>query len=264
MARLSINELTTYRWSFEEDVRAYKRAGLDAIGVWRRKLSDFGEERGIELLADSQLAVSNLIWAGGFTGSDGRTFGESLEDALDAIRLAAAMQASCLVLYSGGRAGHTHNHARRLFREALSQLAPQAAKYGVDLAIEPMHPGIASEWTFLTSLEETLTLLDSIDHPRVKLVFDTYHLGHEPGLFDLIPSITSRIAVVHLGDSRTPPQNEQNRCLLGQGELPLKRIVGALSAAGYEGYYDVELLGEEIETSDYAELLDHSRRASTI
>ncbi len=115
MARLSINEMTTYRWSFEEDVEQFRAAGVLAIGVWRQKLADFGEAKAAELLADSGLAVSNLLWAGGFTGSDGHSYSESLKDAADAIRLAATLRAGCLVVYSGGRNNHTQNHARRLF-----------------------------------------------------------------------------------------------------------------------------------------------------
>jgi hypothetical protein len=46
MKRLSMNELTTYRWSFEEDVVNYRAAGISAISVWREKIADFGEERG--------------------------------------------------------------------------------------------------------------------------------------------------------------------------------------------------------------------------
>ena len=107
MAGLAVNELTTYRWSFEEDVAGYKAAGFEAIGVWRQKLADFGERRGIELIREAGLHVSSVLWAGGFTGSDGHSYQESIDDALDAIRLTAALDADCLVIYSGGRNGHT-------------------------------------------------------------------------------------------------------------------------------------------------------------
>ena len=63
-----MNELTTFRWSFEEDVHNYAAADINAIGVWRQKLSDYGEEKGIELLSEYGMQVSNLLWAGGFTG----------------------------------------------------------------------------------------------------------------------------------------------------------------------------------------------------
>jgi hypothetical protein len=41
----------------------------------------------------------------------------------------------------------------------------------------------------------------------------------------------------------------------------LRAIVAALQSAGYNGYYDVELLGEEIEACDYRALLEHAKTA---
>lgn len=261
MSRLSINEMTTYRWSFEEDVNRYHAAGINAIGVWRQKLSDFGEEKGIELLAETGLNVSSILWAGGFTGSDGRSHRDSIDDARDAIRLAAAVKADCLVVYSGSRGGHTHNHARRLIKGALSELAPLAGELGVTLAIEPMHKGCAGEWTFLTSLTDTLELLDAVASPHVKMTFDSYHLGFEDAVVEQLPTIAPRVGIVHLGDAKIPPVGEQNRCRLGDGILPLASIVQQLESAGYDGWFEVELMGEEIEATDYEELIAHSKRA---
>ena len=260
MTRLSMNEITTYRWTFEQDVHEYAAAGIEAISVWRQKLSDFGEQRGIELLAQSGMRVASLLWAGGFTGSDGRSHRESIDDALEALRTAAALRAECLVVYTGSRAGHTHKHARRLIRCALSELEPAAAQLGVVLAVEPMHPGCATDWTFLTTLDDTLMFLDEFAAGGVRLVFDTYHLGEERDLLERLPRIVQRIALVQLGDAKQPPCGEQNRCLLGNGQLPLREIVTALLDAGYTGYLDVELMGEEIETSDYRQLLTHSQQ----
>lgn len=211
MPRLSMNEMTTYRWSFEEDVRQYQAAGIAAIGVWRQKLEDFGDERGIELLRDAGLAVSNVLWAGGFTGSNGHTHQESIDDALEAIELAAALGSGCLIVYSGSRAGHTTNHARRLLVSALKALAPRAERCGVKLALEPMHPQCAGEWTFLSCLDETLSVLDQVNSPQVQLAFDTYHLGWSAETRERIPSIAARTAIVHLGDGRPPVDNEQDR-----------------------------------------------------
>jgi sugar phosphate isomerase/epimerase len=261
MPRLSINEMTTLRWSFEEDVARYRAAGVSAMGVWRQKVSDYGEEKAIELLAESRMGVSNLLWAGGFTGSDGHTYRESIEDAEDAIRLAAVMQAGCLVVYTGARRGHTRNHAQRLIHGALRELAPLAEDLEVTLAIEPMHSGCATEWTFLSSLSESLELVRAIESPQMGLVFDTYHLGFDPNIVDLVPAIADQIAIVHLGDGRHPPDGEQNRCRLGEGCVPLGELMGALSAAGYQGDYDVELMGEDVEAIAYEDLLADSQQA---
>ena len=85
--------------------------------------------------------------------------------------------------------------------------------------------------------------------------------GHpSPAVIDRLESLADRIAIVHLGDSREPPQSEENRCALGSGEVPLAEIVVRLSEAGYEGFFDVELIGEEIEMADYRDVLCQSKQ----
>lgn len=263
MAELSMNETTTFRWSFEEDVANYREAGITAIGVWRQKLSDCGLARGVELLTQSGLKASHLFWAGGFTGSDGRTHRESIEDAAEALHTASALNAGCLLVTSGPRAGHTYNHARRLVQGALVELAALAEQTGVVLALEPMHVGCAAEWTFLTTLEETIAMIEAINSPQVKMVLDTYHLGLDPACLERIAQIVPYVAMVQLGDAKRPPQGEQNRCRLGEGVIPLKQIIAGVKAAGYDGYYDVELLGEELGAVDYHGLLRHAKQAFT-
>ena len=48
---------------------------------------------------------------------------------------------------------------------------------------------------------------------------------------------------------------------LGEGTLPLAGFVAALEQAGCRGWYDVELLGEEVEASSYDDLLERSKAA---
>jgi sugar phosphate isomerase/epimerase len=256
-----MNEITTYRWSLEEDIERYQEAGYQAIGVWRQKLADGKEERAVELLADSGLSVSNLLWAGGFTGSDGRSLDESIDDAADALRLAAAMAAGCLVVYPGGRNNHTFRHAGRLLRAALDELLPLAEAADVPLAIEPMHAACAGNWTFLTDLASVRKLIDEFQSPYLRLALDTYHLPGGDMKHSLLTSVAPYVSVVHLGDRRLPPSIDQECCPLGCGQLPLAEIVAALQHAGYAGPFDVKLMGSEVEGCDYWTLLEHSQSA---
>jgi sugar phosphate isomerase/epimerase len=258
VGRLSINELTTYRWSFDEDVHNYLEAGIDCIGVWRDKLVDFGEEKGAELIGESGIQVSCLLWAGGFTGSDGRRFSDSIEDALQAIELAGNIGAPTLVIHSGGRGGHTLSHAQRLLGTALAELLPVARVAGVSLALEPMAPSSAIDWTVQTDLREAIEMVRRIDHPALGIVLDTYHWTVLADLNSILPELVSQLALVHLADGRTFPDRDQQRCPLGRGRRPLSHIVSRLEELGYDGWYDVKLMGEEIETSDYHQLLAES------
>jgi sugar phosphate isomerase/epimerase len=51
---------------------------------------------------------------------------------------------------------------------------------------------------------------------------------------------------------------EQNRCLLGHGKVPLQAIVQTIEKYGYQGFYEVELLGEDVEHFDYSDVLASS------
>ena len=141
------------------------------------------------------------------------------------------------------------------------ELAPLATELGVTLAVEPMHPGCAADITFLTALDEVLNLLQAVNSPVVKMVFDTYHLGQDPAIIPRVAQLVPQIAIVELGDAREPPTIEQNRCRLGDGCIRLPEIVAALKSGGYDGYYGVELLGEEIDPTQYQGLLQHAKQA---
>lgn len=230
------------------------------MGIWRYKLHEYGEEKAVELLAENQMGVSSLHWAGGFTGGDGRTLRDSMFDALDAIEVAASLNASCLVVLAGSRGGHTRNHARRILKKALTELGEAAMASSVQLAVEPMHLGCAQDWTFLTELPATLDIIAEIKNPNIGIVFDCYHMAHDPNVVHWLPELVPSIRLVQMGDSKAVPKGEQNRCLLGEGELPLPAIIQTLEANGYQGSYEIELMGEDIEQFEYEDILDRSAK----
>ena len=43
-----------------------------------------------------------------------------------------------------------------------------------------------------------------------------------------------------------------NRCAVGDGDIPVERLMGMVLDAGYEGAFDLEILGPRIEEEGYA------------
>ena len=258
MVKLAINEVTTYRWTLEEDVLALTNHGFSGIGLWRPKLNEYGIDKAVELLKEHQLEVSSVSWAGGFTGSDGRSFHDSLCDAMDAVQAASQVGAKHVILLSGGRNNHTKNHARRMIVRAFEELNEAADAVGVSLAVEPMHPGCGSEWTIVNDVRQTLDVIGELSRGNVGLVLDTYHLGFDPEILNWLPDIIRHIKIVQVGDGKHLPLGEQNRCLLGEGCVPLREIVQLLIAGGYDGYLEAEVLGEEVEHLPYDHVLAHT------
>ena len=129
MNLLAINQLSTLRWSMEQDAAAYAQRDFCGIGLYRPKLDDYGVDATIELLAEHQLQPTSLSWVGGFTGSDVLGINDAMDDAIQAVQDAANLQVETLILITGGRNNHIHSHLRRTICDVLSDLTRAAEAF---------------------------------------------------------------------------------------------------------------------------------------
>ena len=72
-ARLSLNQITTNRWSLAEALDGCLRAGLPAIGIWRHKIADIGLPESRRLVRQSGLHVSSVCRGGMFPATTSTT-----------------------------------------------------------------------------------------------------------------------------------------------------------------------------------------------
>ncbi len=110
----------------------------------------------------------------------------------------------------------------------------------------------------MNDIRTTLDILSEVGSRNIGLVLDTYHLGIDEELADWLPDVIPYLQLVQLGDARHSPLGEMNRCLLGDGNVPIKQIIELLAAGGYDRWLEVELLGADVERLEYEEVLDHS------
>ena len=257
---LSLNQATTLRWSFEEDVVRYRLAGINTMGVWLPKLLEYGEERGLEWLSENEMSVSTLSYAGGFTGAFGHELEDVLEETRDLIQLAGMLRADSLVVVTGPINNHITKHATRLVVDSLKELADEAADNDITLSLMPMRKVFCRDWTFLHRLDETLAILDKVNHPAVQLAFDIYHLWPEKGLLSRLPELASRIGVVQVSDASPTSATEYDRVLPGEGILPVADVLKGLIDAGYRGCVDYQILSKSLWQSVNRDWLQHCRR----
>jgi sugar phosphate isomerase/epimerase len=262
MFHVAISQLTTSRWELPEEIARLADHGFDRLSLWRAKLSDHGSAAAASLLTSAGMRVSSLQWAGGFTGSDGRTFAESVEDAAEAIETAAAVGAPVLVVHSGCRGGHTRAHARRLLVQALEMLAPIAGAAGVTLAVKPMHATAASGCSFLTHLVDALELVEDAADPAVRMAFDLWQFADDPGLVRLLPRLAAATVVVQVADRNGPPTSELERLPAGHGSLPLESLALAFIDHGYGGDFEFDPVGDTVASLGYERVLAETRRVT--
>ena len=259
MFQVAISQLTTSRSDLSEEIASLAGHGFDCLSLWRAKLSDIGHTAAASMLTGAGIRVSSLQWAGGFTGGDGRTFAESIEDAAEAIDTAAAVGAPILVIHSGCRGGHTRAHARRLLVQALETLAPLANRAGVVLAVKPLHAAAAPGCSFLTRAIDALDLVENLSDSAVRLAVDLWQFADDPELPRLLPRLAAATAVVQVADRIGPPTIELERLPAGHGTLPLESLVLALVDQGYGGTFEFDPVGDTVAAIGYDRVLQETR-----
>ncbi|MCA9079814.1 MAG: sugar phosphate isomerase/epimerase [Planctomycetaceae bacterium] len=259
--RISINQLTTLRTSLEEDLQYYAALDVPAIGVSCRKLSGHAQLRISRLFQQSQLQVSSLGWIGSFLGFNGHTRAETMREARKAIRLAPRIGASTITVLAGPQAGHIDSHARRLVADSLRELIPFAHSSQVTLALMPTHPRFSRDWSFLTQLDDVLSIIADVDHPRVRLGLSTYHSWHEDRALDRFHAVAANTALVQVADWSRNTRCDNDRAMPGDGILPLKEMVAALESGGYRGWYELDVWSRRLWNQEPEEVLRRGKDA---
>lgn len=261
--KLSLSQMTTRRWSLSDEVFQLKQTGYDAIGLWRPKLVEYGDQRAAEMLQKARLSVASLSFAGGFTGGCGFSYLEAVNDGRQAIDQARVLGAKNVIVVGGSQNGHTVRHSRRLVVDGLKELGDLAAHAGTRLCVLPMQSFFSKRWTFLNTLDHALDVINQISHPSVCLAFDAYHLWQEPRLLERIPEIAPLTGIVQISDSDRLPTSDQDRLLPGEGLIPLTNLIQAFQLAGYAGYFDIQVWSGNVWKSNYAHLIEQSHAVVT-
>jgi len=128
--------------------------------------------------------------------------------------------------------------------EGLRVIAGEAERAGVRIGLEPINRIGGENWTFVSSLGDAAELIDDAGHPALGLQFDTWHVWNTPDVLTEIEQHASRFTGVHVADWREPTRSWADRVLPGDGVADLPALLGAVEAAGWDGYYDVEIFSD--------------------
>ena len=261
MQRLSVYENTTPAWSFEEDVRNYHKAGIKAIGVGYDKIRDMQVEDVARILHDSGMQVSSLVLTGFFTQDkkERQELPFCIGDSAQAIELAHRIRAGYLLVLSGppNMKNGGIKAAEALTRDSLKEMAPLAEELDVKLGLEILHPMYLDAWSAISTIEQAMDIIEDVDSKNVGLVLDLYHIFWDPKLSEGIKRAAGKIFGVHVNDWRYPTRDILlDRVLIGDGIIPVHKIIGEINATGYDGPFEIEILSEELSKADYFDLLE--------
>ncbi len=256
LARLSLNQMTTERWSVQAAVEGCARAGIPAIGLWRHKVAETGLRESARLVRDAGLEVSSLCRGGMFPAATVAERRQRIDDNRRAIDEAAELGTDVLVLVCGPAPDRDIAAARTMVAEAIGELVPYAAERGVKLGIEPLHPMFAAERSVVLTLRQANDLAERFPLGQVGVVVDVYHVWWDPEVYQQIDRAAGRILGFHVNDWLVPtPDLLLGRGMMGDGVIELRRLRVAVESAGYSGPIEVEIFNQAIWNTPADEVL---------
>lgn len=262
LSRLCIHTITTKPWSLRECVDGYTRAGVPGITVWRQALEPQGLAESARMLADSGLRVVSLCRGGFFPADTAEGRAAALDDNRRAIEEAAAIGAPLIVLVCGAVPGMPLEEGRKQIHDGIAAVLPEARAAGVKLSIEPLHPMYADSRSAVNTLEQANDMAEALADDHLGVTVDVYHLWWDPCLESQIRRAGDRILSFHVCDWRTPTRDLLNdRGLMGEGCIPIRRIREWVEATGFAGPIEVEIFSDAWWATDQAEFVERIKKA---
>lgn len=263
---LSINTATIRRQRGQEValdriIDQCARHDIRAISPWRDQVAAVGLARIGAQLRALGMVLSGYCRGGFYPAADAAGLLAALDDNRRAVDEACALGAPCLVMVVGSLPGalqgqaayHDIARARDEVRDGLAATLEYARSVGMPLAIEPLHPMQAAERACVNTLEQALDLCDALDPGRtgaLGVAVDAYHVWWDPKLAAQIvragevrgPKERSRLLAYHVCDWLTPTCDLLNdRGMMGDGVIELRKLRGWVEATGYAGASEVEI-----------------------
>ena len=253
-ARVSLSAISSFKWTLDEDLAFYERAGITAIGASLAKLDAAGLEAGAQRLRDAGLRVTNLIGLGPFRLDQPEqwlTQRDRLRRALDA---AEAVSAECMILTTGPAGQLPWEDAADALETALDPVIEDARTRGIPFGLEHTN-SLRADVGFIHSLRDCVDVARRL---AIGVCVETNACWAERGLGTTIRDGVDTFRIVQVSDYAIGTTSTPNRLVPGDGDIPFDRILGQVLVAGYSGCFDLELIGPKIDEEGYEQACTRS------
>jgi len=184
-----------------------------------------------------------------------RDTGEAHRRLVAAIDMAADLGAGAIYLITGGRGTLDWESAAARFADLIAPGKAHADARGVRLLVE-------NAGAFNVDIHLPLTLDDAVrlaEIAGIGVCVELHACWFESGLKERLRRVMPLAGLVQVSDYVAGDRSTPCRAVPGDGMIPLERILGDVLEAGYQGVFDLELVGPRIVAEGPREA---SRRAA--
>jgi len=248
--RVAVSQISSWKWSLDEDLAFFKSEGIHCMGILLPKLHDIpGDLRKIQAAG---MRVSNVSAIGNkLIGPEARPAVDSLRPGID---VAAATGATCYFTTGPVPGRMPTDEAYELLVPAIRPAVEYARSKGVRLAIEPNATGTRDNG-FIHTITDAVELCRDTG---LDICLELQNCWVERHIERLFREHVARFAIVQVSDFKVGQNPRMNRWVPGDGDLPLEWLLGRLLDAGYKGLFEIELLGRHNFEEGYGATISRS------
>jgi 2-keto-myo-inositol isomerase len=250
---LGLNGATIMHTPWDVELGLAARAGFAATEARHTKVRDF-------LASHSVSDVCAMLDAAGLVrgplnalldGVFGRSPAEVDEECAWLCKLASEFSMSGIVVTPGPcPSDASWADVRQAAVNTFQRLGRIGEEHGVDIGVE----FIGLEGAAMTTLEQAYEVTQAVARENVRLVLDLFSFFSGGSSLEAIGDIEpGRILVVHVADCPDPKQGAVgrfDRLQPGDGVAPLRRMLQAVLATGYEDLVCVEVFNQSVWAQD--------------
>jgi sugar phosphate isomerase/epimerase len=249
--RISVNAISSMGWTVEQDIAFFKEAGIEVISVPFFKFANRARE-GIDAIKAAGLRGVGMPCGGGSLIDSGEQTLAALKPAID-----AAAELGCPSFYTvtGPQPERmTSDEAYERLVECIQPANAYSKEKGVRLAVE--HTSTSTRHHgFIHTLQDAVDLSKDAG---IGITLELQNCWYERHLERLFRENVERFVICQVSDFKVGEDIKFNRRVPGDGSMPLEWLLSTLLDAGYQGYFDIEVLGPSIEAEGYASAIRRS------
>jgi len=219
--------------SLEDDLALWADLGIELVGLISPKLDAAGWDAGRQSVLDAGLRIASMSCYP--------------EQIAKSVEFTAAVHGQVLYLVTGGAGSLPWEKAAEKYCEDMAPVVARAKELGVRLAVEPTNP-LRSDVSFVHTVRDAIDLARMAE---IGVCVDFYSAWYERGLAELVHENIDLVALVQICDYKIGTHDTPNRCAIGDGDIPVERLMGMVLDAGYGGIFELEILGPRIEAEGY-------------
>jgi sugar phosphate isomerase/epimerase len=250
--RVSVNSICFMSQPLQVQADYWRLLGARRVSLLGPQLTGGGMKDAQRALATGDYAVETIVhpsFAGPRLDPDKDNWGEPRQRLASMIGIASALGARSIYMTTGGIGGLTWEQAAETFAAMIAPCAEQARSEGVALMIENTPPQYADLHT-AHNLRDTVRLADLAG---IGVLIDLPSCWTEAGLQQTIEQVMPLCHLVQVSDYVCGDRALPARAVPGDGDMPLERLLGWILTAGYQGVFDLELLGPRIDQEGHLE-----------